>query len=112
MLVGLGKLLKTGGVVSLIVIILETEANTLPHESVAVHVSVTCPLQLPGVVVVKVDKLEVPLIKQPTANPFVNEIVLASGRSPHVTVISDSAVIVGNAAGLTVIILELVIGLP
>ena len=44
-----------GGVVSFIVIILETGANVLPQLSVAVHVSVTFPLQDPVTVVVKVD---------------------------------------------------------
>ena len=52
------------------VIVLDTGVNGLPHGSVAVHTSVTVPPQGPGVEV-KVDVLEVPLIKQPPASPFV-----------------------------------------
>ncbi len=92
--------------VSSTVIILETEAKALPQLSVAVHVSVTFPLQLPGVVTEKVDGFEVPLIKQPPLNPLLNGIVLAAGKPPQVTVIVAGAVIVGKAAGLTVIVLE------
>lgn len=44
-----------GGVVSFIVIVLETGANALPQLSVAVHVSVTFPLQELATVVVNVD---------------------------------------------------------
>jgi hypothetical protein len=44
------------------VITLDTGASGLPHASVAVHVSVTVPPQAPGVEV-KVDALDVPLIK-------------------------------------------------
>ena len=90
----------------MIVIILETEATTLPQLSVAFQVWVTFPLQLPGVVVVNVDKFEVPLTKQALLSPFVNGSVLAAGKPPQVTVTSESTVIVGNAAGLTVIVLE------
>ena len=52
------------------VIILDTECNCLPQASVAVHVSVTGPPHGPGVAL-KVDGLEVPLIRQPPVNPLV-----------------------------------------
>ena len=94
-----------GGVVSLIVIVLETEAKALPQLSVAVQVSVTVPPQEFGVAV-NVDELEVPLSKQPADNPFVNGKVLGAGMAPQATVILAGAVIVGKAAGLTVIVLE------
>ena len=85
------------------VITLDTEANALPHASVAVHVSVTSPPHAPGVAL-KADEFDVPLIKQPPLNPLLNEIVLEDGTAPQATVMSLSAVIVGNAAGLTVIV--------
>ena len=66
-----GNAAITGGFVSLIVIILETEESILPQESVAVHVSVTEPLHTPATLVEKVDVLEVPLIKQLPLNPLV-----------------------------------------
>ena len=47
-----------------------------------------------------------PLIKHPPLNPLLNDIVLADGTPPQATVISPGAVIVGNAAGLTVIVLD------
>jgi SpoVK/Ycf46/Vps4 family AAA+-type ATPase len=59
------------------VIILDTDTNGLPHTSVAVHVSVTVPPQ-PGGVPLNVDRFDVPLIKHPPLNPFVNVIVLAA----------------------------------
>jgi glycine cleavage system regulatory protein len=104
--VGAGKAAITGAVVSFIVMVLETGANALPHESVAVHVSITCPLHEPATAVENVDVLEVPLSKQPPLNPLVNEIVLAAGNPPQFTVIGVNAVMVGKAAGLTVIVLE------
>ena len=87
------------------VITLDTDANALPHESVAVHVCVTVPPQAPGVVV-KVDTLDVPLTKHSPLNPLVNGNVLAAGKPPHATVTSAGAVIVGSAAGDTVITLD------
>jgi len=98
-------------VAGLIVIVLETGAKTLPQLSVAVQVSVTVPPQAPGVAV-NVDGFEVPLIKQPPLNPLVNGIVLGAGIDPQDTVILAGAVIVGKAAGLTVIVLAFVIVLP
>ncbi len=94
-----------GKAAGLTVIVLETEAKALPQESVAVQVSVTVPPQAVGAVV-NVDKFEVPLIKQPPLNPLVNEIVVGAGIEPQATVIAAGAVIVGKAAGLTVIVLE------
>jgi hypothetical protein len=85
------------------VIILETDARGLPHASVAVHVSVTGPPQLGTAL--NVDVFEVPLIKHPPLKPFVKVIVLGAGNDPHATVIAAGAVIVGNAAGLTVMTL-------
>ncbi len=94
-----------GKAAGLTVIVLETGANALPQESVAVHVSVTVPPQESGVTV-NVDRLEVPLIKHPPLNPLVNERVDGAGNDPQATVIVLGAVIVGNSAGLTVIVLE------
>ena len=53
-----------------------------------------------------VDGFDVPVIKHPPLNPFVNDIVVDAGIAPQSTVIGPGAVIVGSAAGLTVIILE------
>ena len=53
-----------------------------------------------------VERFDVPLIKHPPLAPLLNGIVLADGIAPQSTVISSGAVIVGNAAGLTVIILD------
>ena len=103
---GVGVPVITGGVVSLIVIVLDTEASVLPQMSVAVQVSVTFPLQFPATVVENVDELEFPSSKQPPLNPLVNGIVLEAGNAPQVTVISPGATIVGNTAGLTVIVLD------
>ena len=100
-----GGAVIVGRAAGLTVIILDTGANALPHASVAVHVSVTVPPQGPGVVV-NVERLDVPLIKQPPVNPLLNVIVLAAGTPPQSTVIGPGAVIVGSAAGLTVIILD------
>ena len=94
-----------GNAAGLTVIVLETGAKALPQESVAVQVSVTVPPQAEGVVEI-VDRFEVPLIEQPLPNPFENEIVLGAGNEPQATVVAAGAVIVGNSAGLTVIVLE------
>jgi hypothetical protein len=50
-------------------------------------------------------KVRSSLIKQPPVNPLENEMVLAAGKAPQATVVS-TAVIVGKAAGLIVIVLE------
>jgi hypothetical protein len=94
-----------GNAAGLTVIVLETVANALPQESVAVQVSVTGPPQAPGIAE-KVEGLEVPEIKQPPVNSLLNEIVLGAGIEPQATVIGPGAVMAGNAAGLTVIILD------
>ena len=52
------------------VITLDTGARGLPHASVAVHVSVTVPPHAPGAAV-KVEALDVPLIKQAPLPLFV-----------------------------------------
>ncbi len=100
-----------GTAAGLTVIVLETGARGLPHKSVAVQVSVTVPPQAPGVAE-KVEGFEVPLIKQPADNPLVNDKVVGAGIAPHATVIFPGAVIVGNADGLTVIVLVFVITVP
>ena len=42
-----------------------------------------------------------PLIRQPFVPLFENKMVDGAGKAPHATVVFASAVIVGNAAGLT-----------
>jgi hypothetical protein len=92
---------------SCIVIVLETVAIVLEQASVAVQVCKTVPLQFPLTSVLNVDKLEVPLIRHGPLNPFVYDNRFAVGRSvPQLIVISIGGVIVGSAAGLTVITLE------
>src|SRR5215204_1048283 len=85
--------------------VLDTEAIVLPQSSVAVHVSVTSP-HPPAGIAENVDAFDTPLIKHPPLNPLLNEIVLADGTPPQATVISSGAVIVGNAAGFTCIVLD------
>jgi hypothetical protein len=87
------------------VIVLDTGAIALPQESVAVHVSVIVPPQAPGEVV-RVDGLDVPLIKHPPLKPLLKLIVLGGGIASQATVILTGAVIVGNGAGLTVMVRE------
>jgi glycine cleavage system regulatory protein len=94
-----------GKAAGLTVMVLETGASTLPQASVAVQVSVTVPPQPPGVAV-NVELFEVPDIRQPPDNAFEYAIVLAAGIAPQATVMSAGAVIVGKAAGLTVIVLD------
>src|SRR5512141_2857079 len=91
-----------GKAAGLTVIILDTGASALPQASVAVHVSVTVPPQGPGIAL-RVDAFEIPLIKHSPVQPFVKFKALAAGNAPHATVIFPGAVIVGNAAGFTVI---------
>ncbi len=93
-----------GSNAGLTVMVLLTEANALWHASVAVHVSVTVPPQGPGVAV-NVDEFEVPAIAQPSVRPLLYGMVLEAGKPPHATVMFASGVIVGNAAGLTVMVL-------
>jgi hypothetical protein len=95
----------TGNAAGETVITLDTGASVLPHASVAVHVSVTVPPQTPGAVV-KVDRFEVPVIWQFPVSPLVKPILLGAGIPPQATVIACGAVMAGNAAGLTVMVLE------
>jgi hypothetical protein len=82
--------------------ILETEARTLWHSSLAVHVSVTSPPQGPaGTCALKVEVFDVPLILQGAAAPLLKVIVVGTSGVPQATVVSAGAVIVGKAAGLT-----------
>ena len=94
-----------GRAAGLTVMVRDTEANGLLHPSVAIQVSVTVPPHAPGVAL-NVDKLDVPLIRHPSFNPLVNVIVLGAGICPQATVMLPGAVIVGNAAGLTVMVRE------
>ena len=59
-----------GNAAGFTVIVLDTDANALPHGSVAVHVSVTVPPHAPGVAV-NIDVLDVPVIKHGAVNPLV-----------------------------------------
>ena len=95
---------NTGNAAGLTVIVLLTEANGLLHKSVAVQVSVTVPPQVPGIVV-NVEAFDVPVIWQPKDRPLLYEMALGAGTPPQATVISAGAVIVGNVAGRTVIVL-------
>jgi hypothetical protein len=92
-----------GSAAGVTVMVLVTGASGLPQASVAVQVSVMVPPQAGGVAE-KVDGLEVPLIRQPPVNPLVYGIVLGAGTDPHATVISEGTVIVGSAAGVTVMV--------
>jgi hypothetical protein len=94
----------TGNVAGLTVIVRVTGVKILLHSSVAVQVSVMFPPQAPGRVD-NVDAFEVPEIWQLPERPLLNGSVLAAGSPLHATVISDGAVIVGNVAGRTVIVL-------
>ena len=85
-------------------IVLVTGASALPQASVAVHVSVIVPPQGPGAAE-NVDVFEVPVIRQDPASPFVKLRVDAVGVAPQAIVIAPGAVIVGNAAGVTVMVL-------
>ena len=74
---------------SLMVMVLITEAIGRPQASVAVHVSNTEPLQLPEVIVLNVERFEVPLIIQLPPRPLVNGLVVAAGNKvPQGIVIS------------------------
>ncbi len=93
-----------GATLSCTNIVLDTVAKVLPHMSVAVQVSCTCPLQFPETITFKVELLEVPVIRHPPERPFVNGLVLALGNKVlHFTVMSAGVEMVGSVAGLTVI---------
>jgi hypothetical protein len=93
------------------VIVLVTGASVLPHASVAVQVSVIVPPQAPGAAE-KVDVADVPVIKHDPVSPFVYVRVDDAGVAPQAMVIAAGAVIVGSAAGVTVIALDPLITLP
>jgi hypothetical protein len=46
-----------------------------------------------------VEKLDVPLMRQPAGKPLVKLIVLGAGTCPQATVIASGATMRGNAAG-------------
>jgi hypothetical protein len=94
-----------GKAAGLIVIVLDTAVIVLPQLSEAVQVSVTVPPQALGVAE-NVERFDVPLIKQPPLNPLLKLMVLGDGNDPQATVMLAGAVIVGKAAGLTVIVLD------
>src|SRR6478672_4405865 len=94
-----------GNAAGLTIIDLVTGPSTLPQASVAVHVSVIVPPQEPGVEL-NVEVFEFPLIKQFPLNPLLYGSLDDAGTTPHAIVIVAGAVMVGNAAGLTVIVLE------
>ena len=80
------------------VMVLDTDAITLPQGSVAVHVSVTVPPQAGGVEP-NVEALDVPLMRHAPLAPLEYVKVLAAGIAPQATVMFAGAVIVGNGAG-------------
>ena len=94
-----------GSAAVLTVIVLDTDTIVLPQGSVAVQVSVTVPPHPEGVAL-NVDALDTPVIRHDPLSPLVYVSVLAAGIAPQATVILTGAVIVGSAAGLTVIILD------
>ena len=96
---------NTGAAAGLTVMVLDTDASGLPQTSVAVQVSVTVPPHASGVAV-KVEVFDVPLIAHPPVNPLLKLIVLVAGTPPQATVMAAGAVIVGSAAGLTVMVLS------
>jgi len=93
-----------GNVAGFTVIVLDTGVSALPQTSVAVQVSVTVPPQAPGVAV-NVDVFDVPEIRHPPLKPLLKLIVLGAGTAPQSNVSEVGAVMVGMAAGLTVMVL-------
>ena len=91
--------------VGLTVMNLETEVRVLPQMSVPVQVSVIVPPHAPaGVCALKVELLEVPLIRQPPLKALLKGIILEEGLLPQAIVIGPGAVIVGKAAVSTVMV--------
>jgi hypothetical protein len=99
-----GGVVNTAGAAGETVIVLVTGAITLPQLSVAVHVSVIVPPHAPGAAE-KVEVFDVPVTRHEPARPLVYVRVDDVGVVPQAIVIAAGAVIVGNAAGVTVIIL-------
>src|SRR5260221_14200553 len=96
-----------GNAAGVTVIVLDTVAITRPHGSVAVQVCVTVPPHAGGVFFFL--NIRHPPIS--TLFPYTTLFrfnVVADGMPPQLTVVSAGAVIVGNAAGVTVIVLDTV----
>ena len=104
-------MVNTGAGAGLTVIVLVTGTSALPHASVAVHVSVIVPPHGPGAAE-KVDVADVPVIKQDPVSPLLYVSVDDAGVAPHAMLMAAGAVIVGSAAGVTVIVLDPLIVLP
>src|SRR5260221_10879525 len=96
-----------GNAAGVTVIVLDTVAITRPHGSVAVQVCVTVPPHAGGVAP-NIYAFDSPVIQPHTLNPLLQLLVVADGMPPQLTVVSAGAVIVGNAAGVTVIVLDTV----
>src|SRR5258707_15815097 len=78
----------------------------LPPAAGAVRVSDSVPRPPFSRYAVNVDGLDVPLTRHGAVYPLLYVIVLAAGIAPHATVVFAGAVITGNAAGFTVIVLD------
>ena len=97
--------MNTAGAAGETVIVLVTGASTLPHASVAVHVSVIVPPHGPGAAE-NVDVADVPVIRHDPVSPLVYVSVDDGGVAPQAIVIAAGAVMVGSVAGVTVIALD------
>src|SRR5215208_6059282 len=93
-----------GSAAGVTVIVLVTGTSVLPHASVAVHVSVIVPPHAVGAAE-NVDVADVPVIRHDPVSPLVYVSVDDAGVAPQAIVIPAGAVIVGSAAGETVIVL-------
>jgi hypothetical protein len=83
-----------------------TGANVLPQASVAVQVSIMVCAHDPVGVAENVEAFEVPLIRQLPEPVLANVSVLGAGNaSPQANGNAAGAVMVGNSAGFTVIVL-------
>src|SRR5260221_1973498 len=96
-----------GNAAGVTVIVLDTVAITRPHGSVAVQVCVTVPPHAGGVAPNE-NAFDQPFITHNQRNPMLSSTVVTDGMPPQLTVVSAGAVIVGNAAGVTVIVLDTV----
>ena len=97
--------MNTAGGAGVTVIVLVTGTSTLPHASVAVHVSVIVPPHGPGAAE-NVDVADVPVIRHDPVSPLVYVRVDDAGVAPQAIVIPAGAVMVGSVAGVTVIALD------
>ena len=75
------------------------------HASTAVLVSVIVPPHGPGAAE-NVDVADVPVIRHEPVSPLVNVRVDDAGVAPQAMVMPAGAVITGNAAGVTVMVLD------